>query len=130
MEGTATFGLLLICAALVAPFAGASTVDAMGVFEWVYASGALIYCIARLFAMGDPEDSLRIKRLRRMEFWGGMCFAVGSGSWFYSSVHLGENAGVLALLKDTVMFTLAGAVVQIISSWLIVSQTKKEKGGH
>ena len=30
-------------------------------------------------------------------------------------------------MKDTIMFTLAGALIQIIASWLIVSRTKKNK---
>ncbi len=35
---------------------------------------------------------------------------------------------VLAVLRDTIMFTLAGAVlIQIIASWMIVSRAKKNR---
>ena len=35
--------------------------------------------------------------------------------------------GVLAVLRDTIMFTLAGSLIQIIASWMIVSRAKKEQ---
>lgn len=125
-EGSATFGLLLICVALVAPFAGANTFATMEAFKWVYACGALIYTIARVVKVGSDNDSLRLRRLRRMEFWAGMAFVAGAALWFYRAGHLGPYAGILALLKDTVMLTLAGAIVQIIASWMIASREKKE----
>lgn len=64
-----------------------------------------------------------------MEFWAGVAFVLGAALWFYSETRLGEYAGPLAVMKDTIMFTLAGALIQIIASWLIVSRTKKEQKG-
>ena len=71
-------------------------------------------------------DSMRMKRLRRMEFWSGVAFVAGAVFWFYQEAHLGPFAGLLGLMRDTIMFTLAGAVIQIIASWMIVAQAKKE----
>lgn len=125
-ENTATFGLLLICAALVGPFAIDGDLDLLKIFKWIYSAGALIFIVARVAGAGDPRGSLRLRRLRRMEFWAGVAFVFGAAMWFYYERHLGEYAGILAVMKNTIMFTLAGAVIQIIASWLIVSQSKKE----
>lgn len=127
-EGCATFGLLLICVALAAPFANPSSLSFLAAFKWVYAAGALIYVIARVVGATGVSGSVRLRRLRRMEFWAGVAFMIGAAFWFYSERHLGEYAGVLAVTRTTVMFTLVGAAVQIISSALITSQIKKERG--
>lgn len=127
VERTATFGLLLICAALVAPFASPSDLEMLKIYKWVYSAGALIFIIARVVNVNDPADSVRLRRLRRLEFWAGVAFMMAAVLWFYTESHLGPYAGVLAVMRNTIMFTLVGAVIQIISSWMIVSQTKKEQ---
>lgn len=129
VENTATFGLLLICASLVAPFTVDDPFGWLRIFKWIYAAGALIFVVARVVDVNDPQDSVRLRRLRRMEFWAGVAFVLGAALWFYSETRLGEYAGPLAVMKDTIMFTLAGALIQIIASWLIVSRTKKEQKG-
>lgn len=129
VEATATFGLILICVALIAPFASPANVAMMSGFKWVYSAGTLIFLIARAANASDPEDSLRMRRLHRMEFWAGVAFMAGAAFWFYQEAHLGPYVGVLGLMRDTVMFTLAGAVIQIIASWMIVAQQKKEAKG-
>lgn len=126
MEGTATFGLILICVALVGPFTAPANMDYLNVFRWIYGSGAVIYLVARLVDISDPKDSPRLKRLRRMEFWAGISFGLATAFWFIGQHRLGEYAGALAVLKNTIMFTLVGAVIQIVASWLIYSQAKKE----
>ena len=126
VEGIATFGLILICVALVAPFTSPASMDYLNVFRWIYGSGALIYLIARIVDVSDPKESLRLKRLRRMEFWAGIAFGLATAFWFIGQHRLGPYAGALAVLQNTIMFTLVGAVIQIIASWLIYSQTKKE----
>ena len=125
VESTATFGLILICVALVAPFTNISNLGALSIYRWIYGAGALIYIIARVVNVNDPEDSIRLRRLRRMEFWAGVAFAIATFFWFYMQYHLGEYAGVLAVLRNTIMFTLVGALIQIVASWLIYSNTKK-----
>ena len=126
VEATATFGLLLICVALIAPFTNPADLMFLQKFKWVYCAGALIYIVARVVNVNDPADSTRLRRLRRMEFWAGAAFIIGGAFWFYQETHLGAYAGVLAVMRDTIMFTLAGALIQVIASWLIVSQSKKD----
>lgn len=125
-ENIATFGLLLVCAAMVSPFATAGDPGWMKVFCWIYAAGALIYTVARMVDVSDPDESVRLRRLRRMEFWAGIAFCIASGFWFYTTSRLGTQAGVLALMRNTVVFTIVGAALQTIASWMIVSRMKKE----
>ena len=61
-----------------------------------------------------------------MEFWAGVAFMAGAVFWFVQEDRLGASGGLLALMRETVMFTLAGAFIQIIASWLIVYRVKKE----
>lgn len=128
VEGVATFGLLLICVSLVLPFFSPSDFTLVKVLKWVYSAGALIYVIARVIGAKAPGESVRLRRLLRMEFWAGVAFMVGAAFWFYSESHLGPYAGMLALLRQTILFTLVGAALQVIASWLIVSCQRKEKG--
>lgn len=128
-ENSATFGLLLICVSLIVPFFNPGNLEFIKVFKWVYVAGALIYVIARIAGIRARDgESLRLRRLRRMEFWAGVAFMIGAAFWFYSEVHLGPYAGMLALLRQTILFTLVGAVIQVIASWLIVAREQKEKG--
>lgn len=126
VEGTATFGLILICVALVGPFTSPASIGYLDVFRWIYGAGALIYLIARVVDISDPNESLRLKRLRRMEFWAGVSFGLATAFWFIGMHQMGPYAGALAVLKNTITFTLVGAVIQILASWLIYSRTKKE----
>lgn len=125
LEGSATFGLLLLAVGLVAPFTNFGNTMLGTVFKWVFAVGALIYTVARVIGSLDKGDSLRIRRLRRMEMWAGLCFCAGAFFWFYNA---SRNPGILtlAVMRDTVAFTLAGAVIQIIASWMIAARKKKE----
>ena len=78
MEGTATFGLLMVALAMLCPFMSAANdgFDWMQVYKWIYAAGALIYTFARLVSVNDPLHSLRHRRLRRLEFWAGMALCI------------------------------------------------------
>lgn len=131
VEGTATFGLILICVALVGPFTSPGNVEYLNVFRWIYGSGTIIYLVARLVDISDPKDSPRLKRLRRMEFWAGISFGLATAFWFIGQhkFHNDPYIGPLAVLQNTIMFTLVGALIQIVASWLIYSQTKKEIRG-
>lgn len=126
VESTATFGLILICVALVSPLTSPAKTGYLDVFRWIYGAGAIIYLIARMVDISDPGESLRIKRLRRMEFWAGISFGLATAFWFIGQHRLGPNGGAAAVLWNTIMFTLVGAVIQIIASWMIYSQSKKE----
>lgn len=126
LEWVASSGLALVCLALVVPFFNPSDLALVSAFKWVYSAGALIFVVARILSAGGLGESLRMRRLRRMECWAGMAFVVAALFWFYSEAHLGPYAGVLAVLRQTILFTLVGACIQIIASWMIVSQSKKE----
>lgn len=128
MEWVASSGLLLICVSLLVPFFNPSDISFISIFKWVYSAGALIYFIARVMNVKVEGESMRLRRLRRMEAWAGIAFIIGAAFWFYSEAHLGIYAGMLALLRQTILFTLVGAVIQIIASWMIVARQSKEKG--
>lgn len=128
VEATATFGLLLVLVAMVIPFAQGMASTSLSWARWIYAAGALIYTVARVVNVNDPADSIRLRRLRRLEFWAGMCFIVGAAFWFYRMRYFASmSAGTLAVMQQTVAFTMAGAAIQIIASWMISSRMKKER---
>lgn len=127
-ERTAVFGILLIAVALISPFADLSQTAYLSYFKWIYAAGALIYTIARVIDVSDPSESKRLRRMRRLEFWAGVAFIIGAAFWFYNESRTAVNPymGALAILKDTITFSLAGAVIQVVASWLIYNRAKKE----
>ncbi len=122
----ASLGLLLVLLAMMSPFLGGFLGHSMMWAKWVYASGALVYTCARVINVNAPDDSLRLRRLRRLEFWAGMCFIVGAAFWFYKlQYYSGLFAGPLAVMRQTVAFTMAGAVIQIVASWMIAAKQRK-----
>ncbi|MDE6480451.1 MAG: hypothetical protein K2L45_09285 [Muribaculaceae bacterium] len=128
VEIAASVGLLLVLAAMMAPFVAGLLKHSMMWAKWVYAAGALVYTCARVVNVNAPGDSLRLRRLRRLEFWAGMCFIIGGAFWFYKLQYYdGFLAGPLAVMRQTVAFTMAGAVIQIVASCMIAYQMKKEK---
>lgn len=130
VELAAAMGLLLVLAAMMAPFLEGIIGHSMMWAKWVYAAGALVYTVARVVNVNAPGDSLRLRRLRRLEFWAGMCFIIGASFWFYKlQYYTGLFAGPLAVMRQTVAFTMAGAVIQIVASWMIAYRVKKESKG-
>lgn len=125
-ESIATFGLLLLAIGLVAPFTNPGDPKLVAVFKWIYSAGALVYLVARIMGGYDPSDSLRVKRMRRMEVWAGIAFGVGAFFWFWNSAHQISTILTLPLMRDTVVFTLVGALIQIVASWMIVARKRKE----
>lgn len=125
-ERSATFGLLLVCVALVAPFAVGKSMETLSVYKWIYSAGALVFLMARLVGAADSSLSKRLRRIKRMEFWAGAAFAAGAFMWFHAESRLGPFAGPLAVLHNTIMFTLAGAVIQIVAVQLAWSVSRKE----
>lgn len=125
-ENTAVFGMLLLTAALAIPIANLGGEGVMSPCKWPFAAGALIYIVARIVAAGDKTESPRMRRLRRMQFWGGIAFGVAAFFWFYNEERLGTSAGPLTIINKTILFALVGAMIQLISSWMIWSQQKKE----
>lgn len=127
MEAMATFGLIVICVGLVAPITspggGALFFTAM---RWVYTLGAVMFTVARGVNVNLPGDSIRVRRYRRMELWAGIAFLVGAALWFYNASRIGGFFFSLAVMRDTIAFTMAGAIIQMVSSWLVARQIKKE----
>lgn len=144
VDNAATVGLILIAVALAAPFVATLTsepetmiINSMTMikyFKWVFAAGALTFTVARVINVNAPGDSLRLRRLRRLEFWAGVAFCMAGFFWFYNSQKFGVDnmliitAGPLAVLRDTIIFSLAGAVIQLIASWMVAYRMKKELG--
>lgn len=128
VELAASLGLLLVLLAMMLPFfAGFLPGSPISWGLWIYAAGALVYTVARVVNVNAPSDSLRLRRLRRMEFWAGMCFVVGAAFWYYKLNYFqAMYSGPLAVMRQTVAFTMAGAVVQIVASWMIAFRMKKE----
>ncbi len=131
VESCASVSLAIIALALVLPICDPANVGILSVCKWVYAVGALAYTIARVINVNADSDSVRLCRLRRMEAWAGIAFCIGAAFWFYNSERHPEVFGFsLALIRDTIMFTLVGALIQIISGWMISSRSRKEYGQH
>lgn len=127
VEMAASVGLLLVLAAMMVPFFRSLPSVIVDAAKWVNAAGALVYTAARVVNVNAPGDSLRLRRLRRLEFWAGMCFIVGAAFWFYKlRYYNGLMVGPLAVMQQTVAFTMAGAVIQIVAGWMISSRMKKE----
>lgn len=131
VESSATFGLILVVLGLLAPFADLTNNGYLSFFKWVYSAGALVFTIARVVGSTDPDDSMPVRRLRRLEFWAGVAFCIGAFFWFYNedrfSFYLNLGMGSLACLRDTVYFTLAGAVIQILAIIFLSRRFNKEK---
>lgn len=126
-ETVATVGLLVIAVSLAVPMANLFDDMWQRLMKWVYCAGAVIYTVARLIGATEKGGSMRLRRLRRMEFWAGIAFCIGSALWFYHASRLGDGLGmVLGVVRDTILFTLVGATLQVVSSWLISSQMRKE----
>lgn len=126
VEVFASLGLLLLCIGLIAPFATPDNINIITIFKWLFAVGAVMYTVSRLVPVGTMNESKRLKRLRHMLVWAGICFCVGAGFWFWNQSH-GEYMFLsLGMMRDTVAFTLAGALIQIIGSWMVVSRARKE----
>jgi len=126
VELTSGLGLMLIAAGLLVPLFNMLNTGIISAFKWVYSAGALVYIAAKCVDISDPKEPLRLRRIRRMEFWSGMAFAVGAFFWFYDSGHLGPYAGPLAVLRNTILFSLAGAMIQVVAAWMIYFVARKE----
>lgn len=130
IEGAAAFGLILVAVGLAAPFTDLLNSDYIRFFKWIYSPGALIYTVARIVGSTDPSESMRMRRLRRLEFWAGVAFCIGVFFWFYNEHRyadlLAQGAGAMVYLRETVYFSLAGALIQVIAIAALARQQKKE----
>lgn len=106
--------LLLIFAATLIPFFFMGNSTAKAIFPWIYTTGAVVLLLVRLFTPFQGTD-LRLKRLHRIESWVAIIFCVAAFFLFYNPYQL----------RDWLAFTLAGAVLQVITSIAIPAREKK-----
>lgn len=126
MEATATFGLLLVAVGLVAPFAGTGHAGWLVAFKWIYTAGAVVYTAARIVGAFPKGEPYKIRRLHRMECWAGFAFCIAAGFWFWNTRAFDGVALTFRMLNETILFTLVGALIQIVSSWMLASAQKKQ----
>lgn len=127
VETIASVGMILLLAGMFLPLLDRMETTHLSLFKWVFTTGAAMFWGARCVSISRPGESLRLRRMRRMEFWAGACFGVAAFFWFYNESKMGGPAiGPLAILKDTILFALAGAVLQLVAAWMIYFRQKKE----
>lgn len=107
-------GLVCVAAGVLMPI---MSNDPFGMtFRYVFAVGALLTLLARLFQPSvAPGTPVRIKRLLRLESWSALLFCVAAFFAFYSA----------PALRDWLAFTLAGAAIQVYCSIAIGMVAKK-----
>lgn len=95
-------GMLLLLVAAVLPIVRLGGAD---VWRWLFAAGAAVVLICRIV---QPKDAptIRARRLKKMEFWSGVVWAVGAFFVFY------PKAGP----TDWLAFFLAGGVLEAYAS--------------
>lgn len=106
-------GLLFIAVGILLPLL---SID-LSISRWFYTAGALMALTGRLMTP-YRGDSLRVKRLHRIQAWSAIFFCVGAFFMFY------PGAGA----SDWLAFTLAGAAIVIYSSIMIPIAQRKEAG--
>ncbi len=110
----APLALLVIFLATLVPFFLIGQQWAREAFPYVYSAGALALLLVRLFTPFKGSD-MRLKRWHRIESWTAIIFCVGAFFLFYNPHQL----------RDWLAFTLAGAVLQAITSIAIPAREKK-----
>ncbi len=121
-------GMILIAVGMLIPLFNLYDGSILPVCKWVFTIGALMFTASKCIKTLPSSASFRLKRLKRLEFWAGICFVIAAGFWFYNQEKLGNSpyAGSLAIIHDTILFTLSGAVLQLVAAWMIYFREKKE----
>lgn len=112
MLGLVIVGMLLIAAGIVIPIISMNIHNDL--FRYLYAAGALLTLIGRLFSPYDG-DNARLKRLYRIETWSSLFFCAAAFLLFYDKTNL----------RDPLAFTLAAGIIQIYTSIMIPRHIKK-----
>ena len=126
-EIAADFGLVLVAVSLISPVVGFESLVWNVVFKWIFAAGAFIYTVARIAGSFVKDESFRIRRIRRLEIWAGIAFCIASFFWFYNTSRLDSDVFTFKMFNETIIFTLVGALIQIIASWMLSSAVRKEQ---
>lgn len=110
----APVALLLVLLATMVPFFLRDLEWAQMSYRYIYSAGALLLLVVRLFTPYRGDD-IRLKRWHRIESWSAVFFCAAAVFLFIPS----------ASLRDWLAFTLAGAVIQIITSIAIPARESK-----
>lgn len=113
----APVGLMAIAVATLIPIYNGSFITGI-LPKCLYSAGAVILLACRLFTPYRGGD-LRLRRLYRIESWSALFFCVGGFFMWYPS----------ASVRDWLAFTLAGAAIQIFTSFAIPARQRKLKAG-
>lgn len=103
-------GLILVFAATAMPLLMVSS----DIFKWIYGAGAILVTAGKALKPA-PSDNIRVKRLCRIEVWGGVMFCAGCFFMFY---YPSGNT-------DWMAFTLAGGAIEAYASLMIPKALKK-----
>ena len=109
-----SLGMVILLMAAVMPLVGMT-------FQWikyVYAIGALFTLVARLIDRYTGKN-VAIRRLSHIQSVSSICYCISAATL---CVPMGEYVSE----KDWLAFLLAGAVLQIYSSWRIQQEEQKE----
>lgn len=110
----ANAGLLLVLAGTAIPLLAHNLFTTT---RWVFTAGAALTLLGRILQRLQPtapDEPLRLRRLRRMETWSAILFAVAAVFMFL------RNVGP----TDWIAFTLAGAVLTLYTSIAIPRASK------
>ncbi len=111
---TVLLGMILVMTGLAMPIVtGSFDTDT---FRYIYAAGALLSLLGRLFTPPYRGNNLRLRRLLRLQSWSAIFYCVAAFFTFYDKT----------TLRDWIAFTLAGAAVQIIASVMVTLQLRKK----
>ncbi|MCM1066738.1 MAG: hypothetical protein NC418_04080 [Muribaculaceae bacterium] len=110
----APVALIIIFAATLAPFFLREQAWAQAAYPYVYAAGALMLLLVRLFTPYRGKD-LKLKRWHRIESWSAIFFCAAAVFLFIPG----------AALRDWLAFTLAAAMIQLITSLMIPAREAK-----
>ncbi|MBD5229184.1 MAG: hypothetical protein HDS69_04000 [Bacteroidales bacterium] len=118
----AILGMLLIAAGVLIPILSARYTiyrDIPSTFKYIYAAGALLLLVSRLFNVYKGKI-MRIKRLHRIETWSAIFFSAGAFFLFYEP----------DITRNWIAFTLAGAAIQLYVSFMIPRTIRKALNGE
>lgn len=110
-----TIGMLLVVAGTLSPLMGGH----VSLYRWIYGAGAALLLVTRILTPYTGK-SLRLKRLYRIESWAALFFCVATFFMFYQP----------GIMRDWLVFTLAGGAIQIYTSIMIPLVVKKETAKH
>ena len=115
-------GLIAVAVGTLLPILNAHSMpyDEMSpLFKYIFGVGAVAVLVARIFSTYKGKV-LRLKRLYRIEMWSALFFCVATFFLFYEPDST----------RNWIAFTLAGAVIQIYTSFMIPRTERRAYKGE